>query len=557
MLREITIENLAVIEHAHIPFGDKLNVLTGETGAGKSILIGGINAVLGQRMNKEIVRTGAQKAIVAALFSSLPRAAKEKLSEYGFDPNDDELILQREISADGGSTVRINGRVSTNAILRDISQALINIHGQHDNQILLSPERHLAILDSFGNLEGALAEYRDSFRHLQAIAREINRLSVSAAERAQRLDLLTYQIGEIESADLGENEDVQLEAERKVIRNAAKLLDGLNSAYAGLSGVEELTGAVELVGDAAAAVEEIADTMEGLGELQARLSSAAIELDDIKQELSDYIDSIEADPKRLGFIEERLSDIHSLQRKYGGTIADILEHLEKCRNELEQMEASDTMLEDLQQQKREALRIVKQQAEAISTQREQAAQRFISLVTAELSYLNMPNVRLAVQSERGKLTVNGLDTVEFLISANEGEPPKPISKIASGGELSRIMLALKSVLADKDDIPTLIFDEIDTGVSGRAAQKIGSKLAEIAQHRQVLCVTHLAQIAIMASDHLLIEKNAKDGRTFTQVLPLDFEARKHEIARIMGGDNVTELLLQNAEELLKSASVKQ
>lgn len=553
MLREMTIENLAVIERARIVFDERLNVLTGETGAGKSILIGGINAIMGQRMSRDLVRAGEKRAVVTALFDSLSPAALTMLEAAGFEAEDGAVLLQREIAADGRTTVRIGGRLATNALLRGLGELLIAIHGQHDGQQLLQSERHMEVLDSFGRLEGELAAYQERFRALQESARKLSRLKSSMAERAARADALAFQIEEIESIAPEEGEEEALQAELRVIREAKRILDALYTAHSALDGTDSEDGACALTLLASEALEEAEEAFDALAPLRERLADAAIELEDIRGELSSLRSSVDADPGRLDAIEERLSELRLLRKKYGATIPDVLAHLDACRAELAEIENFDDTRASLEKERAEALRTATEQAHSLSRHRAEAGESFASQVGEELAQLDMPGVRLEVLLERGKLTITGMDTVEFLISANVGEPPKPMAKIASGGELSRIMLALKAVLADRDDIPTLIFDEIDTGVSGRAAQKIGRKMAEIAKHRQVLCVTHLAQIAVMADHHLLIEKGEENGRTLTRVLPLDFDARAHEIARILGGASITKLLLQNAEEQLREA----
>ncbi len=552
MLSELQIENLAVIEYANLTLGENLNIFTGETGAGKSILIHGINAILGQRMSKEIVRTGAQTAIVTASFINLPDEVKEKLIEQGYNSDGDKLVIRREINESGKGSVKINDKVATNAFLREVTLNLVNIHGQHDSQILLAPEKHLAILDSFAGIDDQLSSYKNNFRSLQEIARKIQKLTMTEVEKLQTEEILQYQINEIESLKIKPDEDIALERELAIMRNSTQVFELLKRSYDNLNGIDDTPGAAELARSTADMVAELLEFMPYVNELHARLTSVGIELDDIRDELADYLDGVEVNPQRLDIVEARLSDLHKLQRKYGMTVNECLTHLEKCKTELDDLQSFDDVIEELKERKKQILAGVKEQAKGLSSFRHEAADNFVKLVSSELEYLDMPNVRIEVSFEEGNLTPAGMDNVEFLISANIGEPPKPISKIASGGELSRIMLALKNVLADKDDIPTLIFDEIDAGISGIAAQKVGYKLSQIAKHRQVLCVTHLSQIAIMADVHMLIEKSVENERTYTKVTKLDFEGQKHEIARIMAGDMKTELMLKNAEELLKS-----
>jgi DNA repair protein RecN (Recombination protein N) len=552
MLSEIYIENLAVIQKAIIPIGGNLNVFTGETGAGKSILINGINAVLGQRITKDIVRTGAEKAIITALFKNIPKSAKDKLDEFGISYEDDEIAVSREIFADGGSVARINGRTSTVAVLKELGEVLINIHGQHDNQILLSPEKHLEILDKFGGLEGMLADYRDSFKRLQEIAKKINKLSANEAEKAQKIEMLSYKIEEIGALEIDEEQDALVEEEFLAAENSDRISKALAFSRLLIEGDENTSGTVEQIENAIGELSPYSEMLPKVSQIISRLENAKIELEDIAGEIYSLGDKIDLDAERFDYLSRRREELIKIKKKYGPELKDVINAYQAAVEELQGLQNSSVEIEELKKEKKSLLDEVTEKAKKLSKARENAAKTFIEQVASELSFLDMPNVKLEVAHQKGKLTLNGMDGIEFLISANLGEPPKPISKIASGGELSRIMLALKNVIADKDDIPTLIFDEIDTGVSGRAAQKIGIKLAQIAKIRQVLCVTHLAQIAAMADNHLLIEKNAIDGRTVTNVTKLDFEGRKREIARIMGGDNISQLMLQSAEQMLKS-----
>ncbi|MBP3798853.1 MAG: DNA repair protein RecN [Ruminococcus sp.] len=555
MLRELYIENLAVIEKAAIQFGSRFNVFTGETGAGKSILIGGINAILGQRVTKDIVRTGADKAVVSGVFTDIGSDVKTVLKELGIESEDDQLFLTREIRSDGGSVARINQRPVNVSILREIGDLLVNIHGQHDNQILMSPEKHIDILDSYAESESLIEDYRTSFRELQLIARKINKLKAEAGRKEFRISELEDIISEIKALDITDpDEETKIAAELEVSKNAVSISEAVYAVQLMLSGDDDTTGVSETVSECSDKIDAFTDIMTELSPLYERLNSAAIELDDIAGELSSILDSLDVDPKRFDWLNQRSDDLRKICKKYGPTLADVMETLEKSEKELSELTGSEQSLQGLIDEKNKLLTEVSHKAKVLSDHRKQAAERFVLQVTNELEFLNMPNVKLVVNQETGKLTVSGMDNIEFLISANVGEEPRPIARIASGGELSRIMLALKNVIAEKDSIDTLIFDEIDTGVSGRAAQKIGQKLREISRHRQVLCVTHLSQIAVMADDHLLIEKNIVGERTVTSVRPLDHEGRKYEIARIMGGDNITELMLKNADELL--AAVK-
>lgn len=557
MLKELYIENLAVIEKATINFTERLNVFTGETGAGKSILINGINAILGQRVTKDIVRSGKDKAVISAEFINLDQNTLTKLEELGISCEDDQLFLSREIRSDGGSVARVNSRSVNVAVLREIGETLVNIHGQHDNQILMSPEKHIHILDSFADAEEFLNDYQSSFKELQTLARKIKKIKTDAGQRAFRINQLEDIIQEIEQLKITENEDEEIEQELAVSKNAVVLSEAMFKAINLINGDDDNSGAVDLTSQAEKALESYTDVYAKFEPLYNRLSSAEIELADIAGELSSLLDKLEVDPKRYDYLNQRNDELRKIKKKYGPDLSDVLDTLEKSKEELEQLSGSEVSLNELNKQQTELLTLVSKKAKVLSDFRRKAGERFISRVTEELEFLNMPKVKLAVDQKPGKLTLNGMDTIEFLISANIGEDPKPIAKIASGGELSRIMLALKNVIADKDSIGTLIFDEIDTGVSGKAAQKIGMKLGEISEIRQVLCVTHLSQIAVMADNHLLIEKNIVNDRTSTTVKSLSFDERKYEIARIMGGDNISELMLENAQQLIEKYSRKQ
>ena len=553
MLRELYIENLAVIKKASISLCNNLNIFTGETGAGKSILINGINAILGQRTTKDIVRTGCDKAVISALFTDVPEDTLDKLNEYGLSCEDNQITITREISSDGGSVARINMRAVNITVLKEIGETLINIHGQHDNQILLKPEKHIEILDNFGSLGDILNDYRECFKMLQDIAREINTLAINEKEKELRVTELQELINEIEELEISENEDKEIEDEFNHSKNFSMLFEGLNSANMLLCGNDDISGSIVDVDNSAEKLIAMVDIMPNLEPLSKRLKDASIDLDDISSEISHIISKIDISPERFEYISKRRELLNKIKRKYGPELSDVIAFYNKCVSELEQLTGNESKIEVLKEKKSMLLNEVTVKAKSLSVARENASEKFIDQVTKELAFLDMPSVKLEVLQTKGKLTAHGMDNIEFLISANIGEPPKPIAKIASGGELSRIMLALKNVLADKDNIPTLIFDEIDTGVSGRAAQKIGIKLEEISKFRQVLCVTHLAQIAVMADNHLYIEKNVVDNATVTKVTTLDFNGRKKEIARIMGGDNITDLMLKNAEELITTS----
>lgn len=553
MLSELYIENLAVIEKATIDFSDKLNVFTGETGAGKSILINGINAILGQRVTKDIVRTGTDKAVISALFTDIGDNVLQVLDELGISAEDGQLFLTREIRSDGGSVARVNSRAVNVSVLKAIGETLVTIHGQHDNQILMASERHIEILDSYAESEALIEDYHSSFRELQSIAKKINKIKTEQSKKEFRMAELADIVEEINALNIHEGEDKEIEAELNISKNAVAISEALYMAKQLLSGDDDTDGAVEMTQRASKSVEGYTDIMTEISPIYDRLSSAAIEMEDISEEIGSLLDSLDIDPKRYDYLNQRSDELRRIMKKYGPELDDVLTTLENSQNELDELSGAEQSLDELNKEKERLLAEVSKKAKALSDHRNKAGERFVSQVTEELEFLNMPKVKLVVQQKTGKLTINGMDSIEFLISANLGEEPKPIAKIASGGELSRIMLALKNVIAEKDSIGTLIFDEIDTGVSGRAAQKIGIKLKQISRLRQVLCVTHLAQMAVMADNHLLIEKNIQGDRTVTTVRTLDHEQRKYEIARIMGGENITELMLENAEQYLKDA----
>lgn len=553
MLKEIYIRNLAVIREATIPLTDKLNIFTGETGAGKSILINGINAVLGQRCTKDIVRTGCDKAVITALFTELSPTVTAKLDELGVSHENDEITVTREISADGGSVSRINHRTASASLLKEIGSMLINIHGQHDNQILLDSEKHLHILDDFGGDNTLLEAYRKTFRELQQTARTLGELKKQEKSRIERSRYLNEIIDDIGELELEENEDEALEKEYETAKNSEKTIVSIKNAIQAINGED---AAAEMIVSAETELAGFTDDDARLNTLYERLSAAEIELSDIAAELENLADKIELDGQRLEYLGTRLNNINKMKRKYAEDCSGLIKLYDDACREVMQFESSQEEIEKLNAQKERLLHTVTEQAKALYEYREETAKKFAAQVTGELEFLNMSGVVIAVMHDKGKLTVNGMDTVEFLISANKGEAPKPISKIASGGELSRIMLALKSVIAGRDSIPTMIFDEIDTGVSGKAAQKIGIKLREIGKVRQVICVTHLSQIAVMADNHLMIEKKIADDRTETNVTQLDFDGRVSEIARIMGGDNPSQLMLDNARAEIKKAAEK-
>ena len=555
MLRELSIENLAVIEKASIAFDDKLNVFTGETGAGKSILIGGINAILGGRVSKDIVRAGTEKAVVTGLFDDLPESVKAKLSDNGFAV-DDELLLQRDIHADGKSTARINGRATTVAILRDIASELIDIHGQHDNRLLMDGDNQREILDSYGKNSGLLSEYATAFKEFSALSRKIKEVSRKKTESLERAELLRERLEELDRYNFSADEEETVKQKIEELRNAEYISENLYNAQTAISGDDDTDGAYSMLEHCKNSVSSLSDTIPELDKLAERISDMLVELEDIREEIVQRIpDEDEDTAGMLGVLEERLSVILRLQRKYGTDLAQILENSEKWRNELYEIDNGDDIIEELTEKKKEAGEKVKRLATELTSRRKKAADELAKRISAELTFLDMPDIRLVFDISQDKVTLSGMDKVEMLISVNKGEDLKPMSKIASGGELSRIMLAVKNVLAETDKLHTMIFDEIDTGISGRAAAKVGLKLHEAAENRQILCVTHLAQIAAMADTQLLIKKNSDEKRTYTGITKLDFEGRKREIARIISGDENDPISLENAEMLLLRKNV--
>lgn len=555
MLRELSIENLAVIEKASIAFDDKLNVFTGETGAGKSILIGGINAILGGRVSKDIVRAGTEKAVVTGLFDDLPESVKAKLSDNGFAV-DDELLLQRDIHADGKSTARINGRATTVAILRDIASELIDIHGQHDNRLLMDGDNQREILDSYGKNSGLLSEYATAFKEFSALSRKIKEVSRKKTESLEKAELLRERLEELDRYNFSADEEETVKQKIEELRNAEYISENLYNAQTAISGDDDTDGAYSMLEHCKNSVSSLSETIPELDKLAERISDMLVELEDIREEIVQRIpDEDEDTAGMLGVLEERLSVILRLQRKYGTDLAQILENSEKWRNELYEIDNGDDIIEELTEKKKEAGEKVKRLATVLTSRRKKAADDLAKQISAELTFLDMPDIRLVFDISQDKVTLSGMDKVEMLISVNKGEDLKPMSKIASGGELSRIMLAVKNVLAETDKLHTMIFDEIDTGISGRAAAKVGLKLHEAAENRQILCVTHLAQIAAMADTQLLIKKTSDEKRTYTCITKLDFEGRKREIARIISGDENDPISLENAEMLLLRKNV--
>lgn len=551
MLSQLYIENIAVIEKASIDFQKGFNILTGETGAGKSIIIDSINAVLGGRVSREIVRNGAKMARVSALFTSIGTETLQKLEELGLSPEEEEnLLLQREIRSEGKTVCRINGRPATVSMLREVGLTLLSILGQHESYELLSPEQHVEYIDSFGGLNELKSQYSSSYRKLRSVKKEWDSLLMDEDQKARRMDLLRYQIEELEAGEIRLGEQEELTQQRTMFRNSEKIAESIAIAKNALDGDDESSGAVSSVGTAADSLEDAARFLPSLTSAAQKLRDLEYNLQDCLAEVREAGESLEYDPARLEQVEERLDQLYRLSLKYGSTEEEMLAFLERSRKELRTIELSDERAQELAEEyercKAEAIRLAKE----LSSKRRKAASDLVSQVREELAFLDMPGVEFQVEQLRCPLNQWGCDKIQFLLSTNPGEPPRPMAKIASGGELSRIMLAIKTVLSGTDRISTLIFDEIDTGISGSAARKVGLKLQQVSQNRQVLCVTHLAQIAALADAHFLISKQIREQKTFTQVLPLDFEGRKREIARIMGGTEITPLLLQNAEEML-------
>ena len=556
MLSELQIQNIAVIKEAVLTFTDGFNVMTGETGAGKSIVIDAINAVLGCRISRELIRTGCDSAFVSALFYTNNLRIADMLQTLDVPAEEDgSVLIQRRMFADGRNSCKINGVTVTVSAIRQLARFLVSIHGQSDNQTLLSPEYHCGYIDSLAQNEALRARYKTAYDAYTDAKRRLSALNTDESEKQRRLDILNYQIAELEAAEITEGETAQLEERLNVLRNAERISELLQQSYAALNGAEGEGGASSLAFSAADALDRAAAFSAEFSEAASGVREAAYALSEYADTLRNALYSDDFDPAAADAIEERLDTLYTLRRKYGETEADMLAFFENARQEREQIEMSDEIREELtafvSKTKAEASEI----AAALSDSRKKAADLFCENVRKELHFLDMPSVQFLVQNTPGELTENGTDNLEFLLSANAGEAPKPLAKIASGGELSRIMLAIKSVLAEKDEVETLIFDEVDTGVSGRAAQKIAIKLAELAKSHQILCVTHLAQLAAFADTHFRIEKTEHDGQTFTDVSALDDIGRKHELARILGGLTVTELQLQNAQEMLENAKL--
>ena len=555
MLSLLHIENIALIQSADIRFEPGFNVLTGETGAGKSIVIDSIGAVLGERTSRELIRTGAKSALVTAVFTQVPPLPW--LEENGFPTGEEELLLQRELQGDGRNVCRIDGKLVTVAQLRELGRQLLNIHGQHDGQQLLDPASHLGYLDQFGGCQPLLEDYQEAYRRWHDIRREMDKLQMDEAERSRRVDTLNYQIQELERAQLKAGEDEELSARRTLLRSAGKLMEAVQSAEFALSGDEDRDGACSLIAQAEGEVQGVSSISPELGELSEKLTALRCAADDAADTLRDLSRSFDFSPGELDQVEERLDLLYRLRKKYGPTVEDMLSYLDRCRKELDQIQYADDTLARLEKDLKKAQKEAARRGEVLSQARREAAGALQARVQEELRQLDMPKVQFQTEftpkgGEAG-MDETGLDEVQFLMSANLGEALKPIQKVASGGELARIMLALKNVLAEGDQIGTLVFDEVDTGVSGRAAQKVAEKMAQVARGKQVLCVTHLPQIAAMADTHFSVQKGEREGRTYTRLERLDRSQRREELARLIGGASITPSLLESAEELLRQA----
>lgn len=554
MLSNLQIENIAVIKSASIDFENGFNVMTGETGAGKSIVIDSLNAILGERTSRELIRSGADSASVCAEFQNVGDNVKNELEKLGIE-KDDTLIVSRKLTPDGKNVCRINGMPATVSMLKTLGVQLVNIHGQLDNQSLLSPETHCSFIDKLAGSGRELNEFKELYSLYIKKENELKSLNTDVNEKNRRLDILNYQIEEIQKADIRPGEKDELTEKLGFLRNAEKVLDLLHTAYAALNGDGEMPGAADVAADAASKLLSAADYSSDFAETANGVNDAAMNLSAYTEELRDKIYSLDYDPNETERAEERLDVIYRLSQKYGDSEEDILAYLENAEKERDALSFSDERAEQLRAETEKAYNEALAAAKKLSELRIEAGKKFSADVERELAFLDMPSVKFIVNDSVGELYENGIDNIEFLLSANAGEEPKPLSKIASGGELSRIMLAIKCVLSELDDIDTLIFDEIDSGVSGRAALKIAAKMKELSKTHQVICVTHLAQIAAFADEHKLISKEEKDGRTYTCIASLDYNGRKYELARIMGGLTVTQSILNSAEELLSSAEI--
>lgn len=549
MLSSLQIENVAVIQKANVHFEKGLNVLTGETGAGKSILIDSINAILGNRTSKDLVRTGAAKAVIRAAFEDVPPAVLDSLKKAGYERSE-ALLLSREITAEGKSTCRINGMPATAAVLRELCGGLININGQHDSVGLLNPARHEGILDAYAQNSAEYQAYYAIYRELVGVKKALDAMITDESEKQRRIDLLSYQVQEIDDAGLTAGEEQTLESRRKVLANASTIRDRIAQCYALLSGGDEAPGAVDLLGEASNAVDAAAQLDGELSAGAGQLLDLYYTAKDVAADLIGRLDAYDTNDAELDEIEQRIDLIYKLRRKYGDTVEDILAFGERARKELEMIQSSQERVEHLQKEQRRLYTLAREKAEALTQTRLKAFDELNKRISGTLDFLNMPGVRMTLRHSRGPLASHGQDSIEFYISTNPGEAPKPLAKIASGGELSRITLAIKNAMADKDAVPTVIYDEIDSGVSGKAASRIGEVLRQSAEGHQILCITHTAQIAALADCHLLIQKNITNERTYTEIHPLDENGRVEALARLISGDHVTELSLANAREML-------
>lgn len=549
MLSSLQIENVAVIQKANVHFEKGLNVLTGETGAGKSILIDSINTILGNRTSKDLVRTGAAKAVIRAAFEDVPPAVLDSLEKAGYERSE-ALLLSREITAEGKSTCRINGMPATAAVLRELCGGLININGQHDSVGLLNPARHEGILDAYAQNSAEYQAYYTIYRELVGVKKTLDAMITDESEKQRRIDLLSYQVQEIDDAGLTAGEEQTLESRRKVLANASTIRDRIAQCYALLSGGDEAPGAVDLLGEASNAVDAAAQLDGELSAGAGQLLDLYYTAKDVAADLIGRLDAYDTNDAELDEIEQRIDLIYKLRRKYGDTVEDILAFGERARKELEMIQSSQERVEHLQKEQRRLYTLAREKAEALTQTRLKAFDELNKRISGTLDFLNMPGVRMTLRHSRGPLASHGQDSIEFYISTNPGEAPKPLAKIASGGELSRITLAIKNAMADKDAVPTVIYDEIDSGVSGKAASRIGEVLRQSAEGHQILCITHTAQIAALADCHLLIQKNITNERTYTEIHPLDENGRVEALARLISGDHVTELSLANAREML-------
>ena len=548
MLSLLHIENIAVIECADISFDQGFNILTGETGAGKSIVIDAISAILGQRAYRDMIRTGANKASVRAVFTDVPMLEWFEENGVEYDP---ETIIQREIYLDGKNVCRVNGTLVTVSILHRLGIRLINIHGQHDSASLFDEENHLSFLDAFADNASLRTDYSAKYLAVTALRKEIDRMSMDEGEKLRRMETLRYQIEEISKANLEAGEDEVLEERRKLLQNAEKLSDGLQEAVACLYGGDESDGAASLLVQAERALSKLSRYTDAFTAVHEKIADLMYQVQDAAEEVRDLEGELSYSADELEQIESRLDIIHRLRRKYGVTCSDILEYLKNAKRELDEIEFADDHIERLKGKLKKAENAAWEAAQLLRNNRADAAKKLSQRILTELAQLDMPRVQFECAFTETELSPDGADSVAFYMSANAGEALKPMSKVASGGELARIMLAMKNVLAERDQVNTLIFDEVDTGVSGRAAQRVAEKLKSVAVHKQVLCVTHLPQLAALADIHLLIAKSERDGRTYTTVTPLDIEGRKRELARIIGGANITETTLKSAEEMLR------